>query len=155
MDLRMKLERHFPRARDLAPLLHFATPEFNATKRRLQNALTIHDLRAIAPRRTPKAAFDYAEGAAVAEISLARARQAFEDIQFNPAILRDVSVVDTSSAALGGLSARSAAHCRRARSDTFDICFPPRPIAHLHDQDVATIRLIHLPTRTQGVALTT
>ena len=101
----MKMERHFPRVRDLAPLMQFATPEFNAKKRRLGKALTIYDLRTIAQRRTPKAAFDYTEGAAEAEISLARARQAFEDIQFNPAILRDVSVVDTSSTVLGGPTA--------------------------------------------------
>ncbi len=101
----MKLERHFPKIRDLAPLMHFATPELNAKKRRLAKALTIHDLRAIAQKRTPKAAFDYTEGAAEAEISLGRARQAFEDIQFNPSILRDVSVVDTSSTVLGGPTA--------------------------------------------------
>ncbi len=98
----MKLERHFPKVRDLAPLMHFATPELNGRKRRLEKALTIYDLRAIAQRRTPKAAFDYTEGAAEAEISLARARQAFEDIQFNPSILRDVSSVDTSATILGG-----------------------------------------------------
>ena len=98
----MKLERHFPKVRDLAPLMHFATPELNGRKRRLDKALTIYDLRAIAQRRTPKAAFDYTEGAAEAEISLARARQAFEDIQFNPSILRDVSSVDTSATILGG-----------------------------------------------------
>jgi L-lactate dehydrogenase (cytochrome) len=96
------MQRRFPKPRDLAPLMHFKTPELNAKKRRLENALTIHDLRKIAQRRTPKAAFDYTEGAAEAEISLARARQAFEDIQFNPSILRDVSVVDTSSTVLGG-----------------------------------------------------
>ena len=101
----MKLERHFPKMRDLAPLMQFATPELNAKKRRLEKALTIYDLRAIAKRRTPKAAFDYTEGAAEAEISLGRARQAFEDIQFNPSILRDVSVVDTSSTVLGGPTA--------------------------------------------------
>ncbi|MHC5794636.1 alpha-hydroxy acid oxidase [Lacisediminihabitans sp. FW035] len=101
----MKLQRHIPKVRDLAPLMHFATPELNAKKRRLEKALTIYDLRAIAQKRTPKAAFDYTEGAAEAEISLARARQAFEDIQFNPSILRDVSVVDTSSTVLGGPTA--------------------------------------------------
>jgi L-lactate dehydrogenase (cytochrome) len=99
------LQRRFPRPRDLAPLMRFKTPELNAKKRRLKNALTIHDLRTIAKRRTPKAAFDYTEGAAEAEISLARARQAFEDIQFNPGILRNVSVVDTSSTVLGGPTA--------------------------------------------------
>ncbi|WP_066523045.1 alpha-hydroxy acid oxidase, partial [Curtobacterium ammoniigenes] len=67
----------------------------------LDNALTIWDLRAIAARRTPRAAFDYTEGAAEAEISLARARQAFEDIEFTPAILRDVSNVSTSWDVLG------------------------------------------------------
>jgi L-lactate dehydrogenase (cytochrome) len=97
----MKLQRRVPRPRDLAPLMQFKKPEFDAKKRRLDRALTIWDLRRIAARRTPKAAFDYTEGAAEAEISLGRARQAFEDIQFNPSILRDVSVVDTSSTVLG------------------------------------------------------
>ncbi len=96
------MKRHIPRPRDLAPLMKFKKPEFNAKKRRLDAALTIWDLRTIAQRRTPKAAFDYTEGAAEAEISLGRARQAFEDIQFNPSILRNVSVVDTSSTVLGG-----------------------------------------------------
>jgi isopentenyl diphosphate isomerase/L-lactate dehydrogenase-like FMN-dependent dehydrogenase len=35
------------------------------------------------------------------EISLARARQAFEDIEFHPAILRDVSTVSTGWEVLG------------------------------------------------------
>jgi L-lactate dehydrogenase (cytochrome) len=102
---KIAMKRRFPRPRDLAPLMHFATPEYNAKKRRLDKALTIWDLRTIAMRRTPKAPFDYTEGAAEAEISLARARQAFEDIQFNPGILRDVSTVDTSSTVLGGPTA--------------------------------------------------
>ena len=89
------VERKFPKARDLRPLLQFRRPEFDATKRRLDRALTIADLRTIARRRTPRAAFDYTDGAAEAEISLARARQAFQDIEFHPAILRDVSQVDT------------------------------------------------------------
>ncbi len=96
------VDRHFPNRRDLAPLLKFKAPELNAKKRRLAGALTIYDLRDIARRRTPRAAFDYTEGAAEAEISLARARQAFEDIQFTPSILRDVSTVDTSRTVLGG-----------------------------------------------------
>ena len=96
------VQRRIPKYKDLRPLMNFKTPEFNAKKRRLQNALTIADLRDIAQRRTPKAAFDYTEGAAEAEISLKRARQAFEDIEFTPSILRDVSTVDMSSEVLGG-----------------------------------------------------
>ncbi|WP_460794307.1 alpha-hydroxy acid oxidase, partial [Marisediminicola antarctica] len=95
------VQRRLPRYKDLAPLMNFATPELNAKKRRLAKALTIQDLKKIAQRRTPKAAFDYTEGAAEAEISLARARQAFQDIQFNPAILRDVSTVSTGWDVLG------------------------------------------------------
>ena len=100
------VERRFPNRRDLAPLLKFKVPELNAKKRRLAAALTIYDLRDIARRRTPRAAFDYTEGAAEAEISLARARQAFEDIEFTPSILRDVSTVDTSRTVLGGPTAQ-------------------------------------------------
>ncbi len=95
------VKRRFPRPKELAPLMRFKKPELNAKKRRLQGALTIHDLRAIAQRRTPKAPFDYTEGAAEAELSLARARQAFDDIEFHPAILRDVSQVDTGWDVLG------------------------------------------------------
>lgn len=90
-------QRRLPKPRDLAPLVRFKRPQLNAKTRRLEAALTIEDLRRIAKRRTPKAAFDYTEGAAEAEISLARARQAFQDIEFHPQILRDVSRIDTRS----------------------------------------------------------
>ncbi|RNE67053.1 alpha-hydroxy acid oxidase [Cryobacterium tepidiphilum] len=95
------VQRRIPKVRDLAPLMKFKTPDLNARRRRLEGALTIYDLRDIAKRRTPKAAFDYTEGAAEAEISLARARQAFEDIEFHPSILRDVSAVSTGWDVLG------------------------------------------------------
>ena len=98
-------KHRFPRFRELALLLRFKRPTLKLKKRRLQSALTIADLRAIAKRRTPKAAFDYTEGAAEGELSLARARQAFQDITFHPSILRDVSDVDTSVEVLGGRSA--------------------------------------------------
>lgn len=95
------VKRRFPRPSELAPLMRVKTPTLNAKKRRLDAALTIADLRAIAQRRTPKAPFDYTEGAAEAELSLARARQAFQDIEFHPAILRDVSQVNTGWDVLG------------------------------------------------------
>jgi L-lactate dehydrogenase (cytochrome) len=98
---RTRMKRQLPTVRDLAPLMQFRKPDLNARRRRLDQALTIWDLRAIAERRTPRAAFDYTEGAAEAEISLARARQAFEDIEFTPAVLRDVSTVRTDWDVLG------------------------------------------------------
>lgn len=96
------MKRRIPKVSDLAPLMQFKKPQLNARSRRLAAALTVEDLRAIAKRRTPRAAFDYTDGSAEAELSLARARQAFQDIEFHPAILRDVSTVDTSCMILGG-----------------------------------------------------
>jgi len=95
------VKRRVPRVHDLAPLIRFKRPEFNLTKRRLDAALTIEDLRRIAQRRTPKAAFDYADGAAEDELSIARARQAFRDIEFHPTILRDVTNVTAGWNVLG------------------------------------------------------
>lgn len=99
------VKRQFPNPVELAKLMRFKTPTLDAKKRRLEGALTIYDLKDIAKRRTPKAAFDYTDGAAEGELSLSRARQAFEDIEFHPSILRDVSTVDTTTKILGGTSA--------------------------------------------------
>jgi len=97
--------RQFPRPAELLELMRFRRPDLNARRRRLESALTIADLRAIAKRRTPAAAFDYTDGAADSEVGLARARQAFADVEFHPSILRDVSTVDTSCDVFGGPSA--------------------------------------------------
>ena len=100
------MKRQLPQPRELLELMQFKAPDLNARRRRLSAALTIEDLRAIAKRRTPRAAFDYTDGAAESELSLARARQAFADVEFNPGVLRDVSAVDTSREILGGPSAQ-------------------------------------------------
>jgi L-lactate dehydrogenase (cytochrome) len=96
-----KIKRRFPNPVDLAQLMKFKSPTWNPTERRLKEAHTIYDLRDIAKRRTPTAPFDYTDGSADQEISLARARQAFEDVEFQPRVLRDVSDVDLSSMVLG------------------------------------------------------
>lgn len=101
----LKTVRRFPHIPELAQLMKFRKPIFNAKKRRLTRALTIYDLRIIAKRRTPQAPFDYTDGAAEGEVSLARARKAFEDIEFVPSVLRDVSKLDTSVNLLGKKSA--------------------------------------------------
>lgn len=97
----MAVNRRVPSFHDLAPLMQFKRPQFSATKRRLANAFSIEDLRRIAKRRTPRAAFDYTDGAAEDELSIERARQAFRDIEFHPTILRDVSSVSTGWEVLG------------------------------------------------------
>lgn len=99
------VQRQFPRPAELFDLMQFKKPELNGKKRRLAAALTIDDLRRIAKRRTPKAAFDYTDGAAEGELSLTRARQAFEDVEFHPDILKPAAEVDTSIEVLGAPSA--------------------------------------------------
>ncbi|MCU1412945.1 MAG: L-lactate dehydrogenase [Microbacteriaceae bacterium] len=100
------VDRQVPRPSELLELMKFKKPQLNGKKRRLDAALTINDLRTIAKRRTPKAAFDYTDGSAEDEISLDRARQAFLDIEFSPSILRGLpDTVDTSTQIFGGPSA--------------------------------------------------
>lgn len=99
-----KIPRQVPNPTEIFDLLKFKTPDLNLKRARLSKAQTIDDLRAIAKRRTPAAAFDYTDGAADDEISMNRARQAFKDVEFHPSILKDVSHLDTSCEIFGGPS---------------------------------------------------
>jgi L-lactate dehydrogenase (cytochrome)/glycolate oxidase len=98
---KVKVKRRIPSPKDLAQLLRFRKFIFNPTSRRLAKALTIYDLRNIAKRRTPQAPFDYTDGGADTESSLSRARLAYERIEFQPNILKDVKTVDLSVKMLG------------------------------------------------------
>ncbi|WP_211439554.1 quinone-dependent L-lactate dehydrogenase [Corynebacterium glutamicum] len=98
------VKRQLPNPAELLELMKFKKPELNGKKRRLDSALTIYDLRKIAKRRTPAAAFDYTDGAAEAELSIKRAREAFENIEFHPDILKPAEHVDTTTQILGGTS---------------------------------------------------
>jgi L-lactate dehydrogenase (cytochrome) len=97
--------RQLPRWRDVAPLLRPQPIVLNGTRRRLAAAATVADLRAVAFRRTPRRVFDYTDGGAGDEISLARNRQAYQRVEFRPSVLRDVSTVDPSTLILGKRSA--------------------------------------------------
>lgn len=99
------VQRQLPKPSELLEFMQFKKPSLDFAGNRLQSALTIYDLRRIAKRRTPAAAFDYTDGAAEGELSMTRARQAFEDIEFHPGILTDVSTVNTTTKVLGGTSA--------------------------------------------------
>jgi L-lactate dehydrogenase (cytochrome) len=100
-----RTERRLPRWSELRPLLRPRPVQLDPTERRLSRALTIGDLRAVARRRTPRAVFDYTDGAAEAEASLRRATEAFERVEFRPRVLRDVTAVDTATSVLGRPSA--------------------------------------------------
>jgi L-lactate dehydrogenase (cytochrome) len=98
------IQRRFPNPKDLAELMVFKKPQVGR-QARVNQAYNIYELRDIAKKRTPTAPFDYTDGSADQEISLSRARQAFEDIEWNPSILRNVADADTSIEVLGKRSA--------------------------------------------------
>lgn len=98
-------ERQIPKWSELRPLLRARPLELDGTRRRLDAALTIGDLRQVARRRTPRSVFDYTDGAAEAEISLRRARALFRNLELCPSVLHDVSNVDTTTQILGRPSA--------------------------------------------------
>lgn len=59
--------------------------------RRVQN---IENLRQLARRRLPRAVFDFYDGGAEDELTIKFNRQAFDEIQFIPRLLRNVSEID-------------------------------------------------------------
>ena len=68
---------------------------------RLAHALTIDDLRRIARRRLPRAVFDFVEGGAGDERTVARNRAAFERLLFQPRVLVDVAKREQATVVLG------------------------------------------------------
>jgi L-lactate dehydrogenase (cytochrome) len=95
------IERRVPRWSEFSALIRPRRLPGDALDRRLARAATVADLRELARRTVPRAVFDYTDGAAGAEISLQRSREAFARVEFRPSVLRDVSVVDTSTTVLG------------------------------------------------------
>lgn len=94
-------DRRLPRWSELRPYLRTQPLRRSAVERRLAGAADIADLRDIARRHTPRAVFDYVDGAAESETSLRRSREAFGRVEFTPSVLRDVSIVDPSTTILG------------------------------------------------------
>jgi (S)-mandelate dehydrogenase len=67
----------------------------------MTSAYSIADLRAAAQRRLPRAIFDFFDGGAEDEITLAANRAAFQRQRFLPRVLRDVSQIDTHAEIFG------------------------------------------------------
>jgi L-lactate dehydrogenase (cytochrome) len=96
------VDRRFPRPSELRELLRPAPLVWDGVDRRLARAATIADLRELARRRAPRAVFDYTDGASgEGELSLRRARDTFQRLEFHPSVLRDVSKVRTDTTILG------------------------------------------------------
>jgi L-lactate dehydrogenase (cytochrome) len=85
-------------------IFRFKKPDLNRKRRRLKAANTIYDLRVLARKRTPRSAFDYTDGGADAELSLRRNRQAYEEIEFLPRVLKDVTKIQLETKMLGKIS---------------------------------------------------
>ena len=75
---------------------------FPSRERRLARAADVADLRRLAARRAPRVVFDYVDGAAEGEVSLARSVEAFGRVEFRPRVLRDVAEAPTSVEILVG-----------------------------------------------------
>ena len=81
--------------------VRFRKFEFDPVARRLRTAVTVDDLRRVAKRRLPGGVFDYIDGGAEDERTMARNSDAFAELEFRPNVLRDVSEIDTSTTLLG------------------------------------------------------
>ncbi|HEY5985909.1 MAG TPA: alpha-hydroxy-acid oxidizing protein, partial [Streptosporangiaceae bacterium] len=86
--------------REISQLIRMRPVELDATRRRLARCHDIHELRACAQRRIPRPVFDYVEGGADEELSMAANREAFTRWRFLPHTLVDVSAPDTSARVL-------------------------------------------------------
>ncbi len=82
-------------------VVQFEKLTLDPVERRLRKAASVEDFRRIAKRRLPHGVFDYIDGGAEDERSLANNSQAFGRYEFQPRILRDVSHLDTSTTIFG------------------------------------------------------
>ena len=73
--------------------------------RKLKKVVNLAEMRLLSKKRVPKAVFDYVDGGANDEISYKRSAQAFENVQFNARVLRDVSKIDLTTKIAGKASA--------------------------------------------------
>ncbi|WP_435202371.1 alpha-hydroxy acid oxidase [Janibacter sp. GS2] len=99
------MRRQWPSPTFLRETLRPPRPSRHPIRDRVDRAASVEDLRDIARRRVPAVAYDYMDGAAGSESSLARARQAFRDVEFHPRVLTDVSTVDLTTTVGGATSA--------------------------------------------------
>ncbi|HET9075603.1 MAG TPA: alpha-hydroxy acid oxidase [Acidimicrobiales bacterium] len=85
----------------LRSVVRFGRIETDPTERRLARAASVEDLRRLARRRLPGGVFDYIDGAAEDERTLAANQAAFARVAFRPRVLRGVGRVETGASLLG------------------------------------------------------
>ena len=87
--------------RTLRSVVRFGRVETDRVERRLARAASVDDLRRIARRRLPGGVFDYIDGGAEDERTLAANEAAFAAATFRPRVLRGVEKVDAGATILG------------------------------------------------------
>jgi len=75
--------------------------DWNGRRRRLARCGDISDVRRLAKRQLPGGVFDYFDGAAETEWSMANNSAAFDHVHLEPQVLVDVSKVDMSTSVMG------------------------------------------------------
>ena len=85
----------------LRSVASFSVPTLSRRKRRFNRAANIADLRLIARDRLPRGIFDYIDGGAEDELTMARNSSDFAEYEFVPRILRNVANINTSTSLLG------------------------------------------------------
>ena len=85
----------------LRSVVRFKPIETDRIERRLARAASVHDLRAIARRRLPRGVFDYVDGGAEDERTLAANEAAYAAVTYRPRVLNEVDEVDPSGSLLG------------------------------------------------------
>jgi L-lactate dehydrogenase (cytochrome) len=87
--------------RTLRSVIRLERFETDPVERRLRRAASVADLRRIAHHRLPGGVFDYIDGAAEDERTLAANQAAYARVGYRPRVLRGVAKVDVSSSLLG------------------------------------------------------
>ncbi|HEU5387084.1 MAG TPA: alpha-hydroxy acid oxidase [Streptosporangiaceae bacterium] len=85
------------RASEIRRLIQLKPVELDAARRRLSACHDIYELRRAARRVIPRPVFDYVDGAADEELSMAANVRAFRRWRFQPRALTGIAAVDTSA----------------------------------------------------------
>jgi L-lactate dehydrogenase (cytochrome) len=85
----------------LRSVVRFGRIETDPVERRLARAASVADLRRLARRRLPGGVFDYIDGGAEDERTMAANQAAFARVGFRPRVLRGVEKVEVGSTLLG------------------------------------------------------
>jgi L-lactate dehydrogenase (cytochrome) len=85
----------------LRSVIRLGSVETDPVERRLARAASVADLRRVAKRRLPGGVFDYIDGAAEDERTLAANEAAFAAATFRPRVLRGIDTVEVTTTLLG------------------------------------------------------